>query len=400
MMVEHQQREPKTTKRKKKRIWLAIVVVLTLIVVCFLWSLRNPKSVEERLAEIEAARAIPDSENAALIYNELLAIGSPKLPESLEQLEWITRRDPWSSKEHPQLAEWIESHEQTITRLLEAAKLEECRFPIPADVYAINTRPLATIRQWAFLLSRAGCNDIGEGRTDAGIEKHLATVQLGRHICQQPLILDHIVGSAVTELGLRGLSCIIIETPLTQAQLKAIEQFPVDIEDNWAEVSKQIFRVEDMIAKKSYGMTYRLLEWVSGMSISSSMKRVHDIHLRIIAGRQALKIIIGLSRHKDKQSSWPKTLDEVKALAPAEAFVDPLNGGAFVYKLTDESFTLYSKGANKIDEDGRRNSVYDPKTNEYVPKEDDVLFWPPREPKMKKENDDPNHPDTSTEPTE
>jgi len=348
MMVEHQQREPKTTKRKKKRIWLAIVVVLTLIVVCFLWSLRNPKSVEERLAEIEAARAIPDSENAALIYNELLAIGSPKLPESLEQLEWITRRDPWSSKEHPQLAEWIESHEQTITRLLEAAKLEECRFPIPADVYAINTRPLATI----------------------------------------------------TELGLRGLSCIIIETPLTQAQLKAIEQFPVDIEDNWAEVSKQIFRVEDMIAKKSYGMTYRLLEWVSGMSISSSMKRVHDIHLRIIAGRQALKIIIGLSRHKDKQSSWPKTLDEVKALAPAEAFVDPLNGGAFVYKLTDESFTLYSKGANKIDEDGRRNSVYDPKTNEYVPKEDDVLFWPPREPKMKKENDDPNHPDTSTEPTE
>ena len=54
-------------------------------------------------------------------------------------------------------------------------------------------------------------------------------------------------------------------------------------------------------------------------------------------------------------------------------FVDVINGGEFVYKLTGENFMLYSKGENNIDENGDRWIKKPDGT-----RADDVLFWPQR----------------------
>ena len=81
-----------------------------------------------------------------------------------------------------------------------------------------------------------------------------------------------------------------------------------------------------------------------------------------------------LRRYKNKTGQWPQKLDDVKALTPAEIHVDPINGGSFVYKLTEENFTLYSKGKNNIDEGGKR----DPESGA-----DDWLIWPRKARKTK-----------------
>ena len=81
--------------------------------------------------------------------------------------------------------------------------------------------------------------------------------------------------------------------------------------------------------------------------------KIHDLYLRTIAEQRGSQLIIALRRYKNKTGHWPETLDEIKALAPAEILVDPFNNGSFVYKLTDDSFMLYSKGKNNIDEDGK-----------------------------------------------
>ena len=70
---------------------------------------------------------------------------------------------------------------------------------------------------------------------------------------------------------------------------------------------------------------------------------------------------------------WPQSLDDIKSLAAEELFVDVINGGKFIYKLTDENFTLYSKGENNIDEKGVRYEKQPDGT-----KTDDILFWPQR----------------------
>ena len=72
-------------------------------------------TIAKQLAAIEAARAIPDSENAAIIYNELLAKGEkiPRQPDFLgNEADRITLSLPWSSEAYPELAEWIKGHQK------------------------------------------------------------------------------------------------------------------------------------------------------------------------------------------------------------------------------------------------------------------------------------------------
>ena len=123
------------------------------------------------------------------------------------------------------------------------------------------------------------------------------------------------------------------------------------------------------------------------MSVKSSLKQMQD-YLRIVSDRRALKIIIELRRYKNKHSHWPKTLDEIKALAPAEVFVDPVSGDSFVYKLADDTFRLYSKGKNRMDEDGRNDATFDPNTGQFIQHEDDRIIWSPTMPKENEENTD------------
>ena len=51
----------------------------------------------------------------------------------------------------------------------------------------------------------------------------------------------------------------------------------------------------------------------------------------------------------------------------SELLLDPVNNDKFVYKLTGDSFMLYSKGKNGIDDGGVRKTVDD---------KDDDLYWP------------------------
>jgi hypothetical protein len=83
--------------------------------------------------------------------------------------------------------------------------------------------------------------------------------------------------------------------------------------------------------------------------------------------RNAGKIIIALKNHKNQNGSFPESLDQVKGTLKPDIFIDPVNGDSFVYKLTTDSFMLYSKGENNIDDDGIKYSMEN---------KDDHLIWP------------------------
>ena len=97
----------------------------------------------------------------------------------------------------------------------------------------------------------------------------------------------------------------------------------------------------------------------------------HHVYLRTMADRKGSRLIIVLRRYKNKNGNWPASLDDIQSLAPPEVLVDPINKSDFVYKLTEENFTLYSKGRNNIDEDGR----YGPQPGQTIIP-DDWLIWP------------------------
>ena len=109
---------------------------------------------------------------------------------------------------------------------------------------------------------------------------------------------------------------------------------------------------------------------------TESYYMIHDSYLRGIANQRGTLLIIALRRYKNENGRLPERLDDVKSLAPEEIFVDPFNNSSFVYKLTDNSFTLYSKGKNNIDEGGKPDRESGA---------DDWPIWSPKTRKTKEE---------------
>ena len=378
-----EKKKPKNAKRTRKRVWLAIVVAITVLIVCLLWSRWNLNSVDEQLAAIEAARAIPDEENAAIIYNQLLENydESSLSPDFMDDdLDNLTRFEPWLSKDYPELAEWLKEQQDTISTLLEASKKEKCRFPLILDVQPMSPhmKRIHAMLRWAILLIRAANNDIADGRIDAGIQKYQCLNQMANHLYQQPVAIDLLVGILVDSIPLDGMRSLIVEGNLTEEHLKTIEAALPQTNDNWAEISSKIIEFETLYQRKNLGFFDRLkFAWYS-MRVEDSIERTHIDYLRLLANRRGNRILIALRRYKDNNGRWPEKLQDIESLVPAEILVDPFNNGPFVYKLTSDSFKLYSKGKNNIDEDEDED-------------EDDWPIWPPRDrkPKVKKKNADP-----------
>jgi hypothetical protein len=476
-----------------KWFWLSVAaVVVVLIIWVFLpgetegW---RPYTFDEELAVLQAKYAIPDSENAAITYNQLSQMsGDIVFPFDFfgEEVESLTRIEPWKSTEYPEVARWIKDQQELISKLLDVSRIEKCRLPIKPDFPQLSKYHdvLLAMRQWAFLLVSAANNDIAENRIKEGFQKNMALLQMGKHLCQQPSTTDWLVGIAIEAIGINQLKTFVVTEDATEEYLSSIEKALTDIKYDWSsdflkiltsdklstkrefaryyeinpegkirlsrdplakmrshlkqqlennEIKEQQIKESiesfvyptywkrklikaqtillwfylpsspeksaeliDCIYQKYYQMTKLDFDWAKQpreLPTTSQFKfrlnlcrtiellagasdklyyRNHEIYLRHQMAIRANRLIIALRRYKNKHSHWPENLDEVKSLAPAEILIDPINGNGFVYKLTEESFTLYSKGKNNIDEDGRRDW---PRRENGT---DDWLIWPTR----------------------
>jgi hypothetical protein len=282
------------------------------------------------------------------------------------------------SKDYPELAQWLKEQQDTISTLLEASEKEKCRFPIIIDDQKMQAgmEHLSAMRRWTFLLCRAANNDIAEGRIDAGIQKCKCLVQMGKHLCQQPSMINYLVGIAVEALALRSMNTFILEGDVSGKHLKTIEAALPQIKDNWAEVSSKIMEFEALYERKNVSFFNKVRYWRLLRQFGStkdSFDRLHEIYLRLLACRRGSRILIALRRYRNTNGRWPQTLDVIKNLVPEEILIDPFNNGSFVYKLTDNNFELYSKGQNNIDEDGEYQGNWPEKAEP-----DDWPIWPPK----------------------
>jgi len=377
-----QNQKPENPKRTKKRVWLAAIIIIIAVICCLLlWDLLKSKSVNEQLAAIEAARAIPDSQNAATIYSELLTErNASSFSFDFQDFETdnITARGPWLSRDHPELAQWIKERQDLVAKLLEASKKNECRFAITGfpERFGARIDRLSTMKQWARLLVRAANNDIAEDQIAAGIKKYICLVEMGRHLQQQPVMIDYLVGLAIEGLASGRIRSFIVEGPSAEIHLKAIEVGLPTTKNDWNNYSENMLKVEQLYARREPNFFLRMKYLWRNIEDSPEFNRIHEIYLRVLSDRRGSRILIALKRYKNKTGNWPQSLDEIKSSLRVEVLTDPRNNGAFVYKLTEDSFELYSIGKNNIDENGK-----------YKRGPDDWPIWPPpgRKPKTEKE---------------
>jgi hypothetical protein len=98
---------------------------------------------------------------------------------------------------------------------------------------------------------------------------------------------------------------------------------------------------------------------------------MYNQSLRRISTANSTRIIIALKQYKNQNGSFPETLDSLSDYLAPDDMIDPISEDAFVYRSLGESFMLYSKGKNKVDDDGISFS----KENK-----DDHLIFPPKHP--------------------
>jgi hypothetical protein len=143
--------------------------------------------------------------------------------------------------------------------------------------------------------------------------------------------------------------------------------------------------------KSQLKFNYRYMIDMMAAMLEGPYHKIHDTYLRNIGQHRGFQLIIALRRYKNEHGQWPDSLDNVKSLAPPELFVDPVNNDSFVYRLTEDGFTFYSKGKNNIDEDGLRNIIFDPNDPKWPEtKEDDHIIWPPKSRKTAEKNSKEN----------
>jgi len=394
---QNQNKDARQTIRWRKRVWLIpTAIALLAIVASFLWIVgfwRDSRSADERLAEIEATRAIPASENAAIIYGELLRDpnGVPQMQGvstlSNEQTHARVLYEPWLTKDYPELAAWVEKQQFIIDRLMNASQFEECRFPVSIDAYDSNkVERLVAMYVWAELLGMAANNDVAEGRTDAAITKWRCLLQLANHLRQQSLLLDHLMANGVPQFAWPTIARLVVEGNLTEAQLQAVEALPQPLTDIWARYLQEIHTVEDLQERKLLTqyrplqrVKFRLSSWfdhITGKGSQETCDQAAMLYLSDITMARTTRIFAALKRYRNATGHWPESLDEIRASLSAEVLLDPFNKSPFIYKPQANSFRLYSTGSNRIDESSQRDSEAG----------DDWPIWP-----MQKQETEKNH---------
>jgi len=251
-------------KPARKWFWLsAAVVVIALIIWVFLpddnegW---RPYTFDEELAALEAKYAIPDEENAAMIYNKLFEdfdIDSNQ-PKFFIRLYPSSINEPWLSKDHPETAEWLKSKQKTIEAVIETSRIEKCKFPIPVEPanLAQDLRRLHTMRSCAGLLVSSANNDIADGRIDVGIEKYLCVLRMAKHLRQQQSWWDHGLNIGFEYIVLLPLNRFVIEGKPSSEQLLLIANCFDDLKNNWCSDFCKYLEFDKLYYANTFGYFY------------------------------------------------------------------------------------------------------------------------------------------------
>jgi hypothetical protein len=141
----------------------------------------------------------------------------------------------------------------------------------------------------------------------------------------------------------------------------------------------------------SFKLNFRYtVELMANISLGGVYSQIPDLYLKEMTEIKGSRLLIALRRFKNKTGAWPEKLEQVKPFVSPELFEDPAIIESFVYGVIDDTFRLYSKGKNGIDEGGEYETVRDPNTYESTIIHDDRLIWPPKLRSNQEEGTDPN----------
>jgi hypothetical protein len=223
----------------------------------------RPYTFDNESATLEAKYAIPNGENAAVIYNKLIddyETDSFFTGLTMSEFAELPLLDPWSSEKNPGISTWLERYQTTISRLQSASQMARCRFSITSDFANLSgvVFRLQMMERWAYLLITAANNDMAEKRIKEGLDKYITALQIGRHQNQQLSQVEFMAGSGIERCSANQLKRFAGVGPVTEEQLGIIENTLAEIEHNWSDDWSKMLDYEKLMTKDFWREYYEV----------------------------------------------------------------------------------------------------------------------------------------------
>lgn len=260
-----------------------------------------------------------------------------RFDEIRDQLDEAMHR-PWSKKEFPVLADWLDANEKPLKLLVEASRRPRRYDPMIAPGEGVGSTVMACLlpslqlhREVARALTARAMLEAAEGRVDNAWSDLLVCHRLARLTGQGGSLVDAMVAIAINEIACRGDEGLLQHVRLTTDQAKAMREdlrkldpMPkmidrIDVGDRYMYLdSVGLFAREgvgelnslDGPGSKTDGVVKTIIKWASRAVID------WDIALRM--GNSWFDRMVdacGKSTRAEQQDALTKIDDELRRLA-------------------------------------------------------------------------------------
>lgn len=193
------------TQKVLKVFGIAAAFIVLMFALLVIFIIVRTSSIDRQIAAFESRRKIPDSENAAVIYEKFFKdVNFTDLLDDNVYTQMSLGNDcsnPWKSSDFPKEAEFLEKSKIVFPIFIEIAKCDKCFFSVLDIQKSMDI--LREVRSWAMFLRISANNDIGDERFDDAIEKSRLMHKIADHFQKQPIITYYLVGIAIEALSLR-----------------------------------------------------------------------------------------------------------------------------------------------------------------------------------------------------
>jgi hypothetical protein len=367
----------------------ALVLIAVTAWLVYFWQHHTP---EAQLRAIDAARAIPDERNAALIYAQIVVgsdtrltwadLGQPLTPAAVVRYKTVVdnvalpgdafthpapdwANHPWVRPDYPDMADWLARHEEGMAIVRRGSELPDCVLPCscgpdvePQSLWSARFHQL--FASYPLILSAAAWLDLGEGHTREALETARTLIRIGRHLQSQPMLGLLNDGIAFEQAGTEILDSQLADAnAIASEDLQRLAAEVGSTSDRWAEIcrlpnvvrglyDRQMERLERRRAAGTWqwrDLWYAIWDHETEDGPDPTRARYNGL----LTQRRLHCILIALRQFRDTTGRWPTCLSEVASTIPSEAISEFEGGRPIVQCLSDEAFVVYSVDVSKTE---------------------------------------------------
>jgi len=217
--------------RKTWRYLLALLVLL--IIGHTIFNFIAGRKLEAELARIRKSGAplslleaappqVPDSENAAVLYQEAFKGLTHEDSETIGS--FLTRRLPEGEKRPTleQMEEVLGRHTRDFQLLEEASRRPACRFPVNWEAGFAATFPhLAKVREATRFLAAKAIVEAKRGRSGEALEDLALVIRMTNQVSGEPTLIAHLVRVACIAIVFRSFPEVLASAPPAEEECRA-----------------------------------------------------------------------------------------------------------------------------------------------------------------------------------